>query len=249
MRLLLIRIRKLLLVVTNWNFLKVFIKYRVLATFQHSYVLDNRHKTIIDIGANRGQFALAASINRNAKIFAFEPLSAPANIFQEVFKDNAKLRLFRAAIGEAVNQMPIHVSAKDDSSSLLELLPLQSKLFPGTHEIRVDTISVAPLHEFLLPTDIVSPSLLKLDVQGYELRALRGCEQFFHIIDQIYCECSFMALYKDQDLASDVIVYLRGFGYQLVGVFNLKTTKKGESIQADLLFEKFVDSDLSVAQN
>jgi len=236
LNLLVIRLKKLAYILLNLNLLKTFLKFRVLATFQHSQVLKNKYRTIVDIGANRGQFSLAASQNPDALIYAFEPLSKPAEIFKKVFKNNNNVKFFNVAIGNTEKETSINVSAKDDSSSLLEISQLQNELFPGTFKDSVEEVFLAPLEKFINEDDLISPALLKLDVQGYELEALKGCQKLLKGFDHIYCECSFISLYKGQKLSSEIISFLNDHDFELAGFFNLKKTPDGDCIQADLLF-------------
>jgi hypothetical protein len=57
--------------------------------------------------------------------------------------------------------------------------------------------------------------LLKIDVQGSELQVLQGRRPALDLIDEVYCECSFVELYEGQALADEVICHLRdrGFGW------------------------------------
>jgi len=73
-------------------------------------------------------------------VFAFEPLPNPAARFRKVFKGDSRVTLHQAAIGPAAGEATIHVSAADDSSSLLAISEKQERLFPGTGEIRTETI-------------------------------------------------------------------------------------------------------------
>jgi FkbM family methyltransferase len=101
-------------------------------------------------------------------------------------------RLHEAAIGPESGKMTIHVSQRDDSSSLLPITALQERLFPGTAEADTRVVQVGPLEEIVLPDEIVPPALLKLDVQGYELEALKGCEDLLERCRHVYAECSFV---------------------------------------------------------
>jgi hypothetical protein len=132
----------------------------------------------------------------------------------------------------------MHVSAKDDSSSLLEITDKQVEVFPGTNEVGVETVDLARLGECVSVTQIESPALLKLDVQGYELSALQGCEDVLPRFDWVYVECSFVELYSGQAVADDVIVWLRQRGYGLAGVYNMAYDRGGAPIQADFMFER-----------
>ena len=102
--------------------------------------------------------------------------------------------------------------------------------------MRIETIRQAPLHELLAAEQLQRPSLLKLDVQGFELQALQGCQAYLPLIDWVYAECSFVELYEGQALADEVIAWLREQGFVLVGVYNMSYDREGRAIQADFLF-------------
>ena len=81
------------------------------------------------------------------------------------------------------------------------------------------------------------PALLTLDVQGYELEALHGCEALLPSFTWIYCECSFVTLYEGQALASDVIAWLHARDFRLHGVYNLVYDVAGKEGQGDFFFK------------
>lgn len=95
---------------------------------------------------------------------------------------------------------------------------------------------VGTLDEFLTQQDIVRPAMLKLDVQGFEMQALAGCKSLIGNFDYIYCECSFVELYRSQRLAGEVVTYLGHLGFSLAGVYNPLYDHEGNCIQADLYF-------------
>ena len=99
-------------------------------------------------------------------------------------------------------------------------------------------VEVGPLDNYLVENEIVRPAMLKLDVQGFEMQALAGCKSLIGNFDCVYCECSFVELYKGQKLAGDVIAYLGALGFGLSGMYNPSYDRSGNCIQADLLFEK-----------
>lgn len=75
-----------------------------------------------------------------------------------------------------------------------------------------------------------------MDVQGFELPALAGCEGLLDRFAWIYVECWFMELYAGQALADAVIAWLRDRGLRLAGVYNMSDDSDGRAVQADFLF-------------
>ncbi len=194
-------------------------------------------RTVVDIGANRGQFALAARhCFPGAWIFSFEPLAGPAAVYRAVFAGDSQATLYEVAIGPEPGDAIIHLSARDDSSSMLPIAEAQRALFPGTAEIGTRPIRVTRLADQIPEDAIEPPALLKLDVQGFELAALAGCEDRIDRFDWVYVECSFVELYVGQSFADAVIAWLRERGFVLRGVYNMAYDARGRTIQADFLF-------------
>lgn len=238
-KLLILRLYKGFLILLNLRLLKVFLKYRVMAGVEHNHILRKENfKTIIDIGANRGQFSLAAShFNKEAVIHAFEPLTKPAKIFKKIFCNYDNIHLHKTAVGSSNNESVINISNEDDSSSLLEISDIQLKYYPNTNEVGTQKVNVSKLGSNIKSSNIISPALLKIDVQGYELEALMGAEELLDKFDYIYCECSYIALYKDQPLVNDIIIFLSKNDFILSGIYNSQI-EKGDCIQSDFLFKK-----------
>jgi len=217
------------------------LKWGIVATTEHIPVLNSLKnlQTIIDIGANKGQFSLAVkSIYPKAKIFSFEPLTNPANKFKKLFKNNKKINFFQSAIGTKKDLVDIYVSKRDDSSSLLKIGKNQTTIFPGTKESHKEKIKIAPLSYYLNKDDLHQPSLMKIDVQGFELEVIKGCQDLLINIDYIYVECSFVELYEGQALADQIISFLENYKFKLIGIYNTFYDKNGKAIQADFLFIK-----------
>jgi FkbM family methyltransferase len=210
----------------------------VFASTEHDRVIDELGvHTIVDIGANRGQFALCARrLYPKAKIFSFEPLEKPAASYRKLFGNDPLVRLFNNAISETPGSATMYVSRWDVSSSMLPFAQAQHDNFPFTEESRRETVAVATLADCLNQDSIEGVALLKMDVQGYELTALRGCEDLLDRFRFVYVEASFIELYVGQALATDVIAYLFGKGFKLICVANPSKGNSKRPIQADFLF-------------
>lgn len=230
---------KLLRILRVSAYRRAWLQSGVAAGVEHTRVLQRLQgiATIVDVGANRGQFSLVArSVYPDARIFAFEPLAGAVKVWRRVFADDNAAILTNAALGPIDGQAEIHISARDDSSSLLAITSKQSEIFPGTEEAGIEQIEICRLAHVLSRADLKGPALLKIDVQGFEIQVLEGCEDLLTEFSWVYVECSFIELYKDQSLAGDVICWLRARGFDIAGAYNTYVDDCGRAIQADLLF-------------
>jgi FkbM family methyltransferase len=223
------------------------IRFGVGASVEHLGMMRGRDiATLVDIGANVGQFSLLVTgLLPDVRVEAFEPLRGPAGIFQKLFAGNPRVTLHRVAIGAQQKEASMNVSRREDSSSLLGISVVQTTTFPGTEKVGVENVRVTTLDAELDPSRIVAPALLKLDVQGYELEALRGCASMLHLFDLIYAELSFVELYEGQALAHEVIEFLSDKGFDICGVYNTQSDPDGRSIQCDCLFRRHAGSEIS----
>jgi FkbM family methyltransferase len=215
--------------------------HRVAAGIEHLSVLTQLEgcMAIVDIGANRGQFSLAARhVFPSAIIDAVEPLSRPAATFERVFSGDPRVRLHKVAIGPDSAEATMHISARDDSSSLLSITDRQRDQYPGTHETGTTSVRMTPLSELINPEQLARPALLKIDVQGFELEALKGCESLLDRFSWIYVECSFQELYERQPLADEVIDWLKARNLRLRGIYHLAYDSQGRALQGDFLFSR-----------
>ncbi len=237
------RSAKLLAVLRVTPYRAALLRHGVAAAVEHDEALGQLTlRTVVDVGANRGQFALfALHAFPAAMIVSLEPLAAPAARFRRVFAKERRVTLHHAALGPETGQSTMHVSAHDDSSSLLPITATQGRLFRGTNEVRTETVRTAPLSEFLDGGSIEEPALLKLDVQGYELEALRACGELLDKFAYVCAEGSFIELYEGQVLADDLIAWLRERGYELVRSYGAVSDEHGQIIQADMLFKRSDD--------
>ncbi|MEE2954299.1 MAG: FkbM family methyltransferase [Bacteroidota bacterium] len=240
MKILINKLIKLIIILKSRFFLSALSKGTA-AGIEHLKILrtlDLDH--IIDIGANKGQFALVCRKEfPYARIDSFEPLKSAADIFQKVFKNDGNTYLHRIAIGKVESNNILYISNKDDSSSLLPIGQHQQLLFPGTQEREQRKVNTKPLHKIFLDKDIQDSAMLKIDVQGYELEVLHGCKQILERFKYIYCECSFVELYDGQALAHEVLDFLNQHSFKLSGIFHTYYDKSGIAVQADFLFSNY----------
>lgn len=235
------RLRKLGALATSPFYLRRFLVHGVAPAVEHVGVLRRLPADyIVDVGANRGQFSLVCRrLKPRAQLVAFEPLAEPAAVYRALFAGDERVRLHDCALGTVRGGIDMHVSARDDSSSLLPIGKAQTDNYPGSGAIGTRAVVIGPMTDFIVPGDMGKRNLLKIDVQGYELEVLRSAQSLIRRFDWIYVECSYIPLYDGQPLARDVTDFLAGQGFALLGRYNVSYVQGGrELLQADLLFER-----------
>ncbi len=229
------RIRKALTILGTpglWRYAR----HGVAPAIEHSDVIKNLPiATCIDVGANVGQFsALVAYLHPNAKIFAFEPIPGACRRLRSALPES-RVRLYPLAVGKAPGSAELHVTNRSDSSSLLRPGTGQKRAF-DVHAVGTLPVQVQPVGDVLSAADLVRPCLMKIDVQGGELDVLTGAANLLKDIDYIYVELSYVGLYDEQPLATQVMTHLFEKGYCLRGVHNQAVTPAFGATQADFLF-------------
>lgn len=225
----LIKYFKLLLDSRYWPALGI----GVAATVEHAAALGgDEFATVIDVGANKGQFADYARTRwPRARLVCFEPFPGPRAKLAWVTDGQAEIH--KCALGATSGEGRMHLASGADSSSLLALGAHHKAIFGMTESGELH-VPIRRL-DANLSTPLRRPVLLKIDVQGFELEVLKGAAGALPEIDVTYVEASFIELYKGQSLHTEIERFLLQHGYRLRGHF-INYLHDGEPVQADLLF-------------
>ncbi|MBO0679004.1 FkbM family methyltransferase [Mycolicibacterium sp. S2-37] len=193
--------------------------------------------TLIDIGANKGQFSLAfRSLRPDARIIAFEPLKDAADVYERLFAADGSAELLRVALGKSEDTARFHVADRADSSSLLKPGLNQARAF-GVRPAQEIDVPVKRLDQCIDPEALKQPIFMKVDVQGGELDVFLGSESLANA-QYVYVELSFIELYEGQPLFREVSEHLIGRGYKVAGFYNQVSTPEFGPTQVDVLFER-----------
>ena len=126
-----------------------------------------------DVGANIGVHTLTAA-STGCRVVAFEPLARLADHLDRSVARNrldSRVHVERLAVGEVRKTALLYVSRRrdDGSHSLVAGVPAES-----TTEVRVP---VVPLDEYASTSPFGPPTVMKIDVEGYESRVLDGARE------------------------------------------------------------------------
>ncbi len=192
----------------------------------------NEAKTLIDVGSNKGQFSiLARKFFPDIEIHSFEPQIEELNIQKKIL-GNKNINYYNFALGSEDKELNLYITKRKDSSSLLKPIQTISSKYL-TKEIR--KVSVKKLDKILALRNIKRPSILKLDVQGFELEVLKGSLEIFKMIDYIITEVSFIEIYENQVMENKLLDFIYSKKFKLEKKCNSSKIDK-QLFQEDVLF-------------
>lgn len=197
-------------------------------------------KTVLDVGGNVGQFAVAsAKIWNPVRVYTWEAVPSCVDRLAKNVSSLSNIKIYPVALGEEESQISFNVNKHSHSSSILPLASGHIDAFPDAQEVDQITVEMSTLDILLDSEELQSPILLKIDVQGYELNVLRGANKLLKKVDYILLETSFKSLYEGEPIFLDVVQFMweRGFRF-LRPVDWLSHPETGEILQADALFCK-----------
>ena len=199
-----------------------------------------RPATIIDVGANVGQFAVAsAKLLPHSRIYAFEPVADCVRKLRHNTQELPQVKVIAMALGDHTGDQQIHINSHSHSSSLLPLADGHRHAFPEATEAGSESISVGTLDGIAEQLQLKSPCLLKLDVQGYEARVLAGGRNFLQQVDLVVLEASFRPMYQGETLFPELMEIMKEFGFLFSRPIGwLADPGNDEILQMDALFER-----------
>lgn len=195
-------------------------------------------RTVIDVGANTGQFAVtSAKLWPGVRIHSFEPVPECVGELRKNLSGLANVTVHHSAVGDEEGVLELHVNSHRHSSSLLPLAEAHRRFFPEAQEQETIGVEVSTLDGMFGGRELESPVLLKLDVQGYEARVLRGAKETLKLLDYVMLEASFKPLYEGEMVFMELVSLMEEFGFRFerpVGWLSAPDT--GEILQMDALF-------------
>jgi len=163
-------------------------------------------KLVFDVGANTGFFTrrFAKWVGETGKVVAIEPEHLNFHRLSE--------RLSRYGIGERVSCIRA-VAAEKAGELMLNINPNH----PGDHRIGLDGVPVSAVTlDGLAEKEEWKPvTFIKIDVQGAEMRVLKGCEEILsRFSPALFVELDEQALKAQGDSVSALLDFLTSRNYR-----------------------------------
>ncbi|MEM0173177.1 MAG: FkbM family methyltransferase [Sulfolobaceae archaeon] len=178
-------------------------------------------RTIIDVGANEGQFARYISkIFPEAILYCFEPVPETFEKLKNWAVKNGNINAFNIALGDFNGDIEmLQHTEHSPSSSILKTSEICESLYPFTKKQKTINVRQMTMDNAIqsLNMTLKPDVLIKLDVQGYEDRVIRGGEEIFRNAKACILEICLDELYKEQANFREIIELLYNLGFNYAG--------------------------------
>jgi FkbM family methyltransferase len=180
-------------------------------------LVENEVELVLDIGANRGQFAITLfEAGFTGRIVSFEPVPAAHLVLSE----NARAFGPRWSVAPAMalsdteGSASFRLTSAETTSSLLELS--ESDSLAGDSSVEKIEVPTRRLDSLIGDLGLDQQSwFLKIDVQGGEALVLAGAEKALRLTKGLVVELSTHELYTGQPLAFEMLTFFRERGFDL----------------------------------
>jgi len=186
-------------------------------------------RQVLDIGAYVGDWTrMCKDVWPGASVCMFEPQPDKKARLEELCRSLPGLTLRAALLSDASGQEVDFNLAETGSSAL----SLRSK--PGAPQIRLRTQT---LSEAVGGTQFARPDLIKVDVQGAEIKVLEGGQDVLAAAEVVMLEVSLIEEYSGGPLFADVIAYMAQRGLVVHDICTIFRNRVSQSMnEADVIF-------------
>lgn len=180
--------------------------------------LINNQSTVLDVGANLGEYTyFFQEVIQAKEIIVFEPIPPLSKRLRLLFP---KLRIYQYAVSNQSSTSDLYIpyigSEKFETRAKLDLLPEKNET--RVDKIQVETITLDSL--FNAKSNTIN--FIKIDIEGHELQAIRGAKKlikrdhpvlmveieyrhhpldFYSVIEEI-CALGYRCTFYDKSLKS-----------------------------------------------
>lgn len=199
-------------------------------TLYHLAGKNFRPHAVLDVGAGKGYWSLNAhTFFPEAEYYMADPLSEHEDDLRVICAKDARFRFVKTAVGDEDGTVEINVTPGLFDSHCLP--------HPAADPAMRRRVPQRSADSLLREGCIAAPSLVKIDVQGYELKVLAGAEHVLKTTEVLVIEVSLFRFMQGAPLAHEVIGALAASGFVLYDVAgSLRRPFEDDLGQLDLVF-------------
>ncbi len=209
--------------------------YRVMARL----LAGQRVTAILDAGAGHGRVSRRLlALFPEARVFAFEPNPAYRQTLAALAERNPRFTPLFAALAARYGEADLRVMCSPGNTSLFRPgSSLQAVDPEGARLERVIRVGTVSLDRWAEEQAAPPMQILKFDIQGAELEALKGAAGILReTVVLVYSEVFFNPLYRGGALFADIDGFLREHGFVLHDLYKPKYHPSGQILWANAIY-------------
>lgn len=193
----------------------------------------------IDAGASNGR--ISRRLLRNfpaAQAYAFEPNAFYAETLKQYAEEESRFHPQFVALSDCEGSATLHVTESPGNTSLLTPGQRLREIAPAGASVKSDDkVEMVTIDNWAQRNGDLSIELMKFDIQGGELKALRGAVRTLkNSTLLVYAEICFNPLYDNGAIYSEIDLFLRDYGFGLYDMYKPKYNQKGLIMWANAIF-------------
>ncbi len=166
---------------------------------------------VADIGANAGYYSLVASAKAYAgSVFSFEPDQRSVRQLKENIHLNkiTNIHPIELAISSVTSEFPLYLAGSENTG-------MTGLRKPDTFTGSTESVQVIYLDEWVLLLGVERIDLIKMDIEGSEMEALKGMKEVLQSFRPVlFVEICQELLSRFDARVEDIYTFLEGFSYQ-----------------------------------
>ncbi len=169
---------------------------------------------VLDVGAHAGQFAkLFAALAPRGRVYAFEPSAYARSVLRPALAagGRGRVEIIPLGLSDQAGELTLHTPVKRRGGLGFGV----AHLGQSGDGVTVDqTVSLTTLDAFTLAHGLVRLDFIKMDIEGWELRALRGgAATLARFRPTLYLEVDAAMLGRAGDDPAALFAWLGALGY------------------------------------
>jgi FkbM family methyltransferase len=180
---------------------------------------ESRPWTLVDVGANRGDFTQAvADLVSLSGVYAFEPQPSCHKPLSDVLNRIPNSHLYAVAVGEKCKPIALKCTSNPKLASILSPSQEVSSEYPiGDFDIAKEIEVPMVRLDDIIPENI-EIGLMKIDVQGYEMPVLEGAINTLAKTNALLMEVNYVPHYEGGSTFDDLVERVRSLGFRTYGI-------------------------------
>lgn len=178
-------------------------------------------RCVLDVGANRGNWTRTAlGYFPDATFVLVEPQGQLQAHVQDLVARGAKVRWVTAGASDRAGQLPLTI-APDEVSSNFGMTPEAAT----AHGYRQTTVAIRTIDEIIASEKVSPPEMVKIDAEGFDLKALAGAGSLVGKTDIFFLEAAVCAGGIENTMAT-VIARMNQLGYRMIDITDINRSPK-----------------------